>query len=182
MNSGYIPDGFRFEPVSAESGSLSYAVANPMTFLCYTDKDNADWLECKDDSLWGAGDAKSIYDPCPPGWRVPEADFWASAFGEKADLFGLQDSNLPGMDLSGEGCGMTLGPGPSIWYPAAGGWSGSYDYPVIEGVRSCAFCWSSGVRGRKALHFSILGTDDVVRPVASAERSRGFSVRCRRCS
>lgn len=30
-----------------------------------------DWLSPKDDSLWGDGDLKTVWDPCPEGWRVP---------------------------------------------------------------------------------------------------------------
>ena len=35
------------------------------------------WCYPLDDNLWGAGDGKkTIYDPCPPGWRVPPREAW----------------------------------------------------------------------------------------------------------
>lgn len=33
-----------------------------------------DWLDSPDNSLWGDGKTKGLYDPCPGGWRVPNKD------------------------------------------------------------------------------------------------------------
>ncbi len=57
-----------------EVGSMAFAIENPMIFV-RGDKDNAyDWLyEAHDNELWSA-DTKSLYDPCPKGWRLPKAE------------------------------------------------------------------------------------------------------------
>lgn len=35
------------------------------------------WCYPLDDNLWGTGDGKkTIYDPCPPGWKVPSREAW----------------------------------------------------------------------------------------------------------
>ena len=44
-------------------------------------KDNEDWLSTPDNTLW-SNEAKTMYDPCPPGYRVPacntEQPMWSS--------------------------------------------------------------------------------------------------------
>ena len=60
------------------SGSVSYlanATVNPFTFY-YVSSGN--WTGGNDD-LWDVtGANKSVFDPCPPGWRVPINTIWAS--------------------------------------------------------------------------------------------------------
>ena len=57
-----------------EVGSLEFAIENPMVFVRGA-KDNAyDWLYTSHDNTLWSGSTKSIYDPCPKGWRVPKAE------------------------------------------------------------------------------------------------------------
>lgn len=58
--------------VSSESVNATedYAIANPDKFISTT-KNNGDWLATPKSTLWGQ--TKTIYDPCPPGWKVPVA-------------------------------------------------------------------------------------------------------------
>jgi len=43
------------------------------------------WCYPLDDNLWGAGDGKkTIYDPCPPGWKVPPREAWDMACFSKS--------------------------------------------------------------------------------------------------
>ena len=54
-----------------EQISIDQAIAAPTSFVAY----KGDWLASGyDDTLWGQGDDKTIYDPCPAGYRVPEYD------------------------------------------------------------------------------------------------------------
>lgn len=64
---------------SAQTGTVEYAVAHPMTFItnaaavdAETGNGVGDWLHSADNSLWNSS-KKSTYDPCPYGWRVPAA-------------------------------------------------------------------------------------------------------------
>lgn len=63
---------------SSKSGILSYAINNPMNFItnasCIEEGGDGigDWLVSADNSLWN-DTSKSVYDPCPFGWRVPTA-------------------------------------------------------------------------------------------------------------
>lgn len=63
---------------SATYGTVDYAVKNPTVFILNTnEKYGGDWLYNSNSSLWAS--EKTIYDPCPVGWRVPDADVWMNA-------------------------------------------------------------------------------------------------------
>ena len=60
------------------TGTVEYAIANPTTFITYNEN-NKGWYYTSSSQMtdisWGwanSGKAKSIYDPCPAGWRVPD--------------------------------------------------------------------------------------------------------------
>lgn len=56
--------------------TLEQSIANP-TLLGHMD--NGDWLKEADGTLW-VDDHKTVYDPCPPGYRVPSSStctFWS---------------------------------------------------------------------------------------------------------
>ena len=107
--------------VSSDSsnGTIEYATANPTTFI--TDNDgNHDWYytgsDSTDDTRWQSD--KTIYDPCPAGWRVPDGGdngIWINAFRSSPDYTLTYDSVNDGMDFSGY-----FGLDPTIWYPASG--------------------------------------------------------------
>lgn len=106
--------------------TLAYSIENP---TCLFMKGNFpyDWY-CdekiyKNDNLWSS--KKTIYDPCPPGWRVPDGGkkedggVWAKAFDDNAYLKQLPQNDWTyGIDFSK--FTPPLGPGPNIYYPAAG--------------------------------------------------------------
>ena len=51
--------------------SVDETIANPTTLATGTDN-NSDWNTTHQVDMWDAGDgAKTIYDPCPPGYKVP---------------------------------------------------------------------------------------------------------------
>jgi hypothetical protein len=58
---------------TTNAAAIIDAIQNPMTFLRYYSSSNYDWLPVGiDNALWRAsGGGKTIYDPCPAGWRVP---------------------------------------------------------------------------------------------------------------
>lgn len=67
----------------ATTGTIDYVVANPTLFITDNTK-NYDWYwtgkSSVDDTRWGV--QKTIYDPCPPGWKVPAGGndgIWAKA-------------------------------------------------------------------------------------------------------
>lgn len=106
----------------ATTGTIAYAQANPMTFITFNDL-NGDWLYSgtadSDTTRWES--IKTIYDPCPPGWRVPEGGengVWAKASGQwwyegstTGDPTLFNTTNF-GVDFSG-----IFGSDNTIWYP-----------------------------------------------------------------
>lgn len=59
---------------------LKYSINNPLTYLSNT-TGSKDWLSDKKyiySERWGHATKKSVFDPCPAGWRVPDQSF---AFG-----------------------------------------------------------------------------------------------------
>ena len=116
-------------PVISDSvtGTVEYAVSHPTSIISSGNSDH--WLYSPDgntpqDHLWD--EAKTIYDPCPPGWKVPESGVdgvWNTAAG-KPDSNNMDsrpystrydENHLKGLNLSG-----LLGDAPMIWYPLAG--------------------------------------------------------------
>ena len=69
-------------PVDSDAnvGTIEYATAHPTTFIRGNDM-NGDWHytgdETTDNTRWTTFDKpKSIYDPCPAGWRVQDSNIW----------------------------------------------------------------------------------------------------------
>lgn len=58
---------------TSETGTMDYATAHPLEFITVDEKD-ADWLQDGTAAAerWSA-ETKSLYDPCPHGWRTAPA-------------------------------------------------------------------------------------------------------------
>ena len=112
---------------NSSNGTIAYATANPTTFI--TDNDiNYDWYyhdwyytisESSDYTRWTTSEnTKSIYDPCPTGWLVPDGGrkgVWAKALGSSSYFDYTYDSTNEGMNFFGK-----FGSASTIWYPASG--------------------------------------------------------------
>lgn len=140
-------------------GTVEYATEHPTTFIVYGDQtyikeeDNVelftyDWLYIgnnTDYNLWNSD--KTIYDPCPAGWKVAELSVWEDIglpldLSEEHDLF---DESLGGMILGSDYCS------PDAWYPASGYMYWDEDYcpePIIEEAGTTGACWSSTRDGK----------------------------------
>jgi hypothetical protein len=113
---------------SAQTGTIEYAIANPNTFIAGAGKDNGfDWLfASRDNSLWASAATapKSIYDPCPAGWRVAPPSIWAgftTTGGSTTDRtqFAVDgDYNYGWTFAPADGAGT--GSPARVFYPAAG--------------------------------------------------------------
>ena len=154
---------------SSSIGTISYATKNPMTFITYNES-NSDWYYTgdgtTDNTRWQS--SKTIYDPCPPGWRVPDGGsngIWAKA---GFDDHVYDDAN-EGMEFDYNYCST------STWYPASG--YRSYGSGSLYGVGFSGLCWSVTPSGKRAygLYFSSSGS---VNASYSIIRAYGQSVRC----
>ena len=166
-------------PVSTNSsrGTVSYVTANPTTFVTADSSSDYDWhYSSRNNTLWTTSDkTKSIYDPCPAGWRVPDggsSGVWSKALGSSSSFTqsSLYNSSNKGMNFSGK-----FGSASTIWYPASG--CRSYSDGGLNGVGYYGRYWSASPRSGSAysLYFSNVGGVD---PSSYNFHANGLSVRC----
>ena len=152
-------------------GTITYATAHPTTFI-NDNIHNYDWYYTGDSSTdntrWTTSKTvKSIYDPCPAGWRVPDGGsngIWSKA--------GFDDTTY---DSTNEGISFSISSPSKTWYPASG-YRNSYDGSLLN-VGNYGYCWSAspGGYGAYGLYFD---DDGNVYPSGSSGRAGGSSVRC----
>lgn len=102
--------------VDFSCNTLDYSIKHPEVFI----RSSKDWLHSPDATLWA--ESKTIYDPCPVGWKIPNAykmenkkhvtgdeawsvaeSFWQRVAGPYYGMYFTNDDGLP-----------------VIWYPNAG--------------------------------------------------------------
>ena len=168
-------------PVPVESspntGTIAFATAHPTTFISGKRKANHDWCyKPGDNSRWQP--YKTIYDPCPAGWRVPDGGsngVWSKAFGGSSYWITSSnwDSTNRGMDFARTD--RRLGYSVPIWYPASG-YRNDYSGALFS-VGSNGYYWSVSPYGNGA--YSLYFYDDgYVYPASDYYRAYGQSVRC----
>jgi uncharacterized protein (TIGR02145 family) len=165
---------------NSTNGTIEYATAYPTTFIKRNSNSNYDWYytgsSTNDNTRWTTSTAtKSIYDPCPSGWRVPDGGnngIWSKALDSSSTFKDplLYDSTNEGMNFSGK-----FGSASTIWYPASGyrvNYAGSLSEVGLDG-----YCWSAspGDSGAYGLYFSNNGK---VHMGNRYNRANGQSVRC----
>ena len=164
---------------SLEYGTIPYSIGNPTTLiLCgmnadwyYTDPNETD----KETTRWQI--SKTLYDPCPYGWRVPDAvtdDRFAETIIENMSF-----------DSGNRGGVITSQSNTSTWFPA----SGCRREAGLNFVGDAGYYWivsESGidlfsVYNREALNITMYGTaSPILPPVPSylAVSPYAASVRC----
>ena len=177
---------------TSSNGTIDYITKNPMHFItnaaCVEEGGDGvgDWLVTPDNNLWNEN-AKSIYDPCPYGWRVPTADDMSVLYLADAE------DNTP-LDDARKQYGWHLSDGNNkYFYPACGrrryndGKVENMNYK--EGVYPSqpqpweGYYWTSttSADGKAvALYFDLTTTRTINKffPSHSARRANGFQVRC----
>lgn len=159
------------------TGTLQYAVNHPTTFITQN-KDNNDWYytgsKTAENTRWTTSeDDKSIYDPCPEGWRVPDGGqegVWAIASGQGEAFSATFDSYKMGFDFTG-----IFSSESSVWYPAVG-----YRYNLNGSLRDTGtngVYWSASTNENYASCL-ITRNDGTVIPSQISYRSFGRAVRC----
>lgn len=101
---------------SSSEGSIDFAIQNPMTYITGSEDVDDDWhFATRKDDLWLS--EKTIYDPCPLGWRVPDGysnGIWTTACGSVHAFEWPYNSPYEGMDFCNK-----FGDSATIWYPAS---------------------------------------------------------------
>ena len=96
--------------------NLSEAISAPTHY-----PQGNDWVTDISTSLWSK-DMKTIYDPCPEGWRVPSSEIWSG-------IRKLQD-----LDSNGYGIVFGFSDTDSFWYPDAPRFN---NYGNVDGSYTC---------------------------------------------
>lgn len=172
---------------SDEVGTLEYAIANPNAIVLGLESNDYDWLyNGHDDTLWG-GAEKSVYDPCPRGWRVPEGGIYTAFDIDTAeDMASLEDMrNRYGWNL------VDLSTGVKLFMPGAG--RRSFENGVLTNMNNygyehapmpwVGYYWTAAADGKQAesLFFDLNTTRAVnnrYEPQKPMCRANAMQVRC----
>ena len=160
--------------VSSDSsnGTIEYAIAHPTTFIT-CNSENYDWYYTGDSSTdntrWTtSSNDKSIYDPCPAGWRVPDGGsngIWSKAGFDRTTY-----------DSTNEGISFSISSPSTTWHPASG-CCGYYGVGGLDFVGGLGSYWSASPIGYYA-YYLYFSSDGRVYPSDYDIRARGYSVRC----
>ncbi len=214
----YGPDGTKVNFTyslwsSVEKNTIDYSVANPTKCLSnYAQYSTCrDWLKASDscDALWGNPKgserdsennypnkgAKSYYDPCPVGYRVPPADvfrtFTASGgYSQDPSTFDVADQNGDGViDRMDYNYGWYFNmKDKSLFFPAAARYDGSY--AMLFGSKSGLWGSYWGNTPAKSYDEKVSGfgfcvlafmseaAGTSVSATGSASRADAYSIRC----
>jgi len=155
----------------SNSENLSKTIIYPTDFY-YSTYINHDWYSTSssNNALWGNADrngtptAKTIFDPCPAGWRVPTFKFGISPW-----------SVLPYPNF--ENYGSTWTNPNAGFYPAAGYRSGVNGTLGESGATGCY--WSASPTSLSSNNSVLMNFNDSdTYPQDDGYRSSGYSIRC----
>lgn len=190
--------GITAETTDAEM--IKYATANPTKFIYdATGKyANYDWVMKKNDHLWGNGSGylyprkaqiyKSIYDPCPEGYRVAPKDLW-NRFTVDGGNYGSQDTDAKRDATFNASNRNSLGTqhgyhfyytawqtGLTDFYPASG--YRNRTSGALTNVGSNGYSWSSSPTQSSTNAGNLNFNATNVNPQNNNSRAYGFPVRC----
>jgi hypothetical protein len=150
---------FTAEETDGTKGTVEWAIQHPGTFLTGF----GDWLSSPDPNLWGHGGDKSIYDPCPSGWRVP-------VHGGTEDTSPWEGFTTSNGGVFSDGYNWDT----NAKYPAAGGRNQESGALLDPGTHGSY--WSAASSDEDASHLYFYNGTVEVASVGS--RAYGVSVRC----
>lgn len=153
---------------SVSNGNVEFAINNPMTFITAS----GDWhYASRNNELWTP--TKTIYDPCPAGWRVPDGMYdgvWVRANSSSSHISCPYDSVDRGMDFSGK-----FADSATIWYPASGSRSCSNGALCDVGIEGAYWSVTPTVNSSCYLWFYYEGD---FASILGEKRAEGYSIRC----
>ena len=152
------------------NGTIEYSVERPTTFITSNDSgSNIDWYytgsSSTDDTRWQS--AKTIYDPCPVGWRVPD--------GGDNGVWNVAGFSSTTYDDTNKGISFSISSPSTTWYPASG--CRTYRGGALSNVGNNGRCWSVTPNSFSAYDLYFISNGSVS-PTRINYRAYGFSVRC----
>lgn len=175
-------EGFSNASCSGATGSVEWATKNPLTYITYVAGSNGDWISgTAQNGLWSS--TKTMYDPCPAGWKVPDKNFYYNALGYVDDRTYTETSVLPTNTLFRLELGGIISSTSSVPFTISGMFdgtsskspaSGGLEYDSVQGD-----WWTNtaNTSTNGGYMFNIRNSGRVVTR-ASGSKTRGQSVRC----
>lgn len=171
LTEGSNGTGVKRVKVSVTS-NLANTIMNPLTYY-YKTKSPYDWYSStstQNNNLWNSTSGeKTVYDPCPEGWRVP-----VSGAGTASPWYSDYSSDY----MSGTfnyGWNWTDSYYNLKWFPAAG--YRRYSTGSISSQGTYGYYWTASVSGTST--YSLYFNKTSVKPsYTTSYRSNGCSVRC----
>lgn len=160
------------EASDMSNGTVEYSIANPMTFIT-CNLNNYDWIYSSDKTVdntrWPeTKNSKSIYDPCPAGWRVPD--------GGSEGVWVESEFRDALYDTTNEGISFEISSPSTTWYPTSGFRCGNSDGGLYS-VGINGYFWSASPCDISVYGLRY-GNNGLVFTNEHFDRSYGFSIRC----
>ena len=177
FNGVVTENGYSFAAVNG-TVTAQEAIRNPMRFYCGSIRI---WISVQQDNLWGNPysqnvntpnpdlGSKSIYDPCPVGYRVPPQDTW----------WQMTTSNST-WDTNGYQLGVGSGDAPAkYFYPATGIRQGENSNGQLGKVGSEGYYWSSSIFSYSNIDGDLMNFGNgYMNKYYFKGQANGMSVRC----
>lgn len=163
----------------SSNGTIAYAQENPTTFIM-SNSINYDWYytgaSTTDNTRWQS--TKTIYDPCPVGYHVPDAGengIWTKSLDSTSSF---EDTSLCKSTAKGYNFSKIFGDDNTIWYPLAG-----YLYRAsgqLCNVGHNGYYWSVTPNSDNYVYYLYFYCYDYINPESSNHRANAFTVRCQK--
>lgn len=162
-----------FDHIGSNSDcTVDFAAANPTTFITCDVSSGNDWLyESRQNDLWT--DDKTIYDPCPAGWRVPK--------GGEDGVWNQVDDGSYSVDTFYHGVRFTLSSGGYAWYPCTGYLRRNDATIGLAGSFADYWTTTTASQTTTTFEFKVGSSDSKVSLYCNNKpRGEGHAVRCQR--
>ena len=187
----FVGDSYKEIKSSPDCGTIEFAVAHPTTFIERSKIGAKDWYYTVDGTVdntrWQSH--KTIYDPCPAGWRVPDGGWnspWRISYWSRPSYVKAKfDSENKGVNCSG-----IFSSEKTVWYPASGmliGYVGDigeagYYWSVTPHVYESGFAYYTADEKLAFILLFYYYSSDFSDLLVSTAESRycGNSVRCQK--
>ncbi len=139
----YAPDGYRY---GRRSMTLEESIQNPD--VSHYTSNSGPWVEPENDFLW-SDSMKTIYDPCPVGYRVAPSQIWTDFTTTNKTTFRIEEYNIDGSFDYGFNFYINPNKTETAWYPLTHriDWTGKYSAVGTECLN-----WASDFRGGEIKH------------------------------
>jgi hypothetical protein len=152
----YAGANYGFVEASESTSTLAYSLRYPGIAIMDDIDGEGDWLNQHNNALWGP--VKTMYDPCPPGWKVPSRPIYDNKV--------LVSSYDYGLLLDG------------IWYPAAG-FHNSYSFNLNKVGKEGHYWYATPESDGYAYAFYFNSEEETVDPSDHADpKAQCNPVRC----